>query len=391
MRVALLTNFIPPYRLPLLEELRDRVGELKIFLSTPMESDRHWKVEWGSLDVIVQRSVSWGGRYHDSLGFSRRLQIHFPYDSIPQLGRYAPDVVISSELGMRSAQASLYRTFARDSSLLIWATLSEHSERSWGAARKALRRSMLSQADGVLVNGESGARYIRRFGLPDERIFRVNQPVDVRLFSNSSPVRRQGPAWRFLHSGALTPRKGLIGFTHILLAWAARHPEQAVEIRWLGDGEDRSALASLELPANVTQQFLGNRPYQHLPGIYAEADVLFFPSLMDEWGLVVNEAMAAGLPVLGSIYSQAVEELVEDGVTGWVFDPAAETSVMAALDRVFASSPATLGAMGDVAQRRIAALTPASASERIVGAMREILDARGVGRRRKGLSAAVIR
>ena len=53
--------------------------------------------------------------------------------------------------------------------------------------------------------------------------------------------------------------------------------------------------------------------------VYAKASLFAFPTLADEWGVVVNEAMAAGLPVLGSIYSQAVEELVEDGVSGWVF------------------------------------------------------------------------
>jgi glycosyltransferase involved in cell wall biosynthesis len=370
MRVALLTNFIAPYRLPLLEALRDRVSELRVFLSTPMENDRQWEVDWGTLDVTVQRSVSWGGNYHDTMGFSRKLQIHLPYDTLPQLGRYKPDVVISSELGMRSAQAALYRLLGHSAPLLIWATLSEHSERCWGMARRTLRRAILSRADGVLVNGESGARYIRRFGLPDDRIFRVNQPVDVRLFARLRSARTPGPVWRLLHSGALTPRKGLTGFMRILLAWAARHPEKAFEISWVGDGEDRAALATMELPPNVTQRFLGNRPYSDLPRVYAEADILLFPSLMDEWGLVVNEAMASGLPVLGSIYSQAIEELVEDGVTGWTFDPVLQTSVDTALDRALTTSPSALSAMGDAARRRVMTLTPASASECVVRAIR---------------------
>ena len=42
MRVALLTNFIAPYRLPLLEALRDQVGDLRVLVSTPMERDRFW-------------------------------------------------------------------------------------------------------------------------------------------------------------------------------------------------------------------------------------------------------------------------------------------------------------------------------------------------------------
>lgn len=383
MKVALLTNFIAPYRLPLLEELRDRVGELRIFLSTPMENERQWAVYWGTLDVTVQRNLSWGGHYHDKLGFSRKLQMHFPYDTLPQLRRYAPDVVISSELGMRSAQAALYRVLSRTTPLLIWATLSEHSERCWGTMRKTLRRSILSHADGVLVNGESGARYIRHFGLPDDHIFRINQPADVDLFTKVSNTRVRGPVIRLLHSGALTPRKGLTGFMRVLLAQAAQHPDIAFEVSWAGDGEDRTALAAMDLPPNVQQRFLGHQPYAALPKIYADADILMFPSLMDEWGLVVNEAMASGLPVLGSIYSQAVEELVEDGVTGWIFDPTDETTTNAALNRVFAASPAALTTMGDTARRRVMALTPASASERMVHAIQDSSTrvARASGRR----------
>ena len=81
MRVALLTNFIAPYRLPLLEALRDRVGELRIFVSTPMESDRDWAVDWGSLDVVVQRNLTLHRSFRDPLGYRRGLQIHVPYDN----------------------------------------------------------------------------------------------------------------------------------------------------------------------------------------------------------------------------------------------------------------------------------------------------------------------
>ena len=58
---------------------------------------------------------------------------------------------------------------------------------------------------------------------------------------------------------------------------------------------------------------------------------------MDEWGVVVNEAMSAGLPVMGSIYSQAAVELVSDGANGWLFDPRSEQNVYATLDRALST------------------------------------------------------
>ncbi len=373
MRVALLMNFIAPYRVTLLEALRDQVGSLRVFISTPMERERAWQADWGSLDVVVQRNVSFRGTYRDMFKFSRPLQIHVPYDTLPQLGGFRPDVVISGELGMRSLQAAVYKLLRPKVGFLIWATLSEHSERGWGRMRHALRRFILHQADGVLVNGESGARYIAGFGLPQERIHRINQPVEVALFANEPRQRPDSANTRLLFAGMLTARKGLLPFVECVAGWARANPRRRLELWWLGDGELRDALAAADLPDNVSQRFVGHVPYAELPQHYAQADMLMFPTLLDEWGLVVNEAMAAGLPVLGSIYSQAVEELVQDGVNGWLLDPLQPASMRAALDRAMDTPSEALTAMRGAARARIADLTPGNAALRIAKALETLV------------------
>jgi hypothetical protein len=85
IRTALLTNFIAPYRLALLEALRDRVGELKIFVSTLTESDRPWKPNMGSLYVVHQKTktLKWTRALP---GYHQRLFIHFPYDTLVRGG-----------------------------------------------------------------------------------------------------------------------------------------------------------------------------------------------------------------------------------------------------------------------------------------------------------------
>jgi glycosyltransferase involved in cell wall biosynthesis len=368
MRVALLMNFVAPYRVPLLEALRDRVGELRVLVSTSMERSRSWVPNWGTLDVTVQRNVTFRSPYSDSLGFKRRLEIHVPYDTLPQLSRFQPDAVISGELGARSFQAALYKQARPRVPFLIWATLSEHSEREWGPMRRALRRFILSRADAVLVNGESGARYIARFGIPDERIFRVNQPVDVAMFRQSRP-EQQGGAYRgdgvpkLLFVGQLTARKGVVPFQDSVVEWARDNPARRLELWWLGDGDAADELKQRAMPDNVAQRFLGALPYDEMPPVYAQADILALPTLMDEWGLVVNEAFASGLPVLGSIYSQAVEELVREGETGWLFDPLSKESMLGALDRALNAGPEQLAAMRAAAMSRIEDLTPETASE----------------------------
>jgi glycosyltransferase involved in cell wall biosynthesis len=374
IKTALLMNFIAPYRVPLFEDLRDRLDALRIFISTRMEADRPWVTDWHDLDVVVQKTLTVPVRFRHPGGFVQQLYLHFPYDTLPQLWRYAPDVIISGEFGLRSLQAALYRRLHPKSRLIIWATLSEHTEKDWGRFRLALRRFILHAADGVIVNGASGARYISGVGFSG-RIFTMNQPIDVSRFAEQPLARPDEDRRRLIYCGRLIGQKGVLEFQHELAAWATRHPEQTVDILWVGDGELRDELQATSVPANLHQHFVGYVAYDALPEVYRTCGALVLPSLFDEWGLVVNEAMASGLPVLGSIYSQAVEELVVDDKTGWQFDPLQPATISHALDRFFGSSDTTLLGMRAAARTCALAITPERAAEQIRNAIRSLSPA----------------
>lgn len=370
-RVALLVNFVAPYRVKLLRELRDRVGRLRIFVSTAMEPDRLWTPDWADLDVTVQRNAMLPWQHRRPGNVAQQLYIHIPYDTMPRLLAFNPDVVISGEMGARSLQAALYRRLRPHSRFILWATLSEHTEKSWGASRRALRRFILRSADAVLVNGQSGARYVRTLA-PHIHVQAVNQPVDVSLFSAGSLERRPDQARRLIYSGRLIAQKGVFEFQRALAEWARGNPAQQVEMVWAGDGVDRPALEAAAAPGNLRQVFPGHLDYASLARLYTDSGVLVLPTLWDEWGLVVNEAMLSGLPVLGSIYSQAVEEMVEEGRTGWLFDPLRPDSIVDALQRCHATPDGQLAAMRRAARDRGMSITPASAANCIAAAIRTV-------------------
>src|ERR1035441_3133457 len=87
--------------------------------------------------------------------------------------------------------------------------------------------------------------------------------------------------------------------------------------------------------------------YSDMPEVYQRAGVLVLPTLADTWALVVNEAMAAGLPILGSVYSQAVDEMVVDGVNGWRFRSDDAEDSYRALCRVMDCSDEQLAARSE--------------------------------------------
>lgn len=375
MRVAVLMNEVPPYRVPLLEALGSQVDELRIFVSTKAEPDRPWAPDWGALDVVVQRTVTITTRRAHPQGYRQTMYVHVPYDTILQLARFKPDIVISGEMGARSIQAALYRLLNPGSRLLIWCTLSEVSEAGWSRARTIVRRALVRATDGFIAGGQSGRRYLRRIGAPDANIFIANQTVDIDQFTSCPLDRPANANRRLLYCGRFIPKKGLQAFQAEAAAWAERNPGETISIRWVGDGELDGALKAFVGPPNLLQEFPGAVDYQGLPRHYAECGILILPTLDDEWGLVVNEAFAAGMPVLGTIYSQAVEELVEDGKNGWVYDPCRPHATADVLDRVFATSDETLAAMRLNARMRIRELTPTAIAAIFKGAIETVCEA----------------
>lgn len=369
-RVALLTNIIPPYRLSLYRCLQQSIGELRIYLSQTMESNRAWPVEWKDLPVVIQRTVTLRRTWRHPGGFAEAMDLHLPLDTLALLRRFRPAVVISAEMGLRSLQAAWYcrRPGCR---WVVWATVSERTEQGRGLLRRSLRRWLLSRADAVLVNGESGFRYVRSFRIDKKKICRVPYTTDNDPFL-SIPQWEDNPEniHRLLFVGQLVDRKGLKQFLPVLCRWLEEHPERRVRLVVVGDGPLRPWLESLKAPTNLSLQFAGNQPYERLPSYYAQADALVFPTLADEWGLVVNEALAAGVPILGSIHSQAVEELVDEGRQGWTFNPEKEANIYQAIERAFSTPGDELKKMRKAARERIAQVTPEEATRRIL----DVLD-----------------
>ena len=370
MRVAVLTNFIAPYRVPFFEALAARVGALRIFVSTPMEKNRAWAPAWGNLDVVVQRTLTIPRKWKTAQ-FSEPLEMHIPLDTRAQLRAFKPDFVITGEFGARSLLAAQY---ARRAGVpyAIWATLSDRLERDRGRLRHAVRRRLLSQAACVFVNGEDGARYISRFDVADERIIRANQTTDIAPFLALRADRPPGRQLRVLFVGSLTERKAPDVLLNALNRVAS--PSKPVHATIVGDGPIGQYLDMRFRPApGLTVERVGNVAYPDLPKYYDKADVFAFPTLGDEWGLVVNEALAAGVPVLGSSYSQAVEELIRDGENGWVFEPTGVDALERALRRVIATSPFDLRTMRYAARESVMRLTPEAMADVFANAI-------GVGR-----------
>lgn len=374
LKLAVLTAFITPYGLPMLKRLAAKAGGMKVFVSTRMEPNRNWVVNWGDLDVVLQKNIIIPRTWRHPSGFSETLYTHFPYSTLFDLFVYRPQVVFSSEMGFRTVLAIFYKWLSH-SKLILWATLSEHSEKNRGKLRNLLRRRILKNIDAVVVNGKSGARYISSFGIINpESVFFAPYTTNMAPFL-SVPVPRtfSEEGIKILYVGQLTQRKGILYFLEILIERLKSYPTIPITFDLFGSGPDQDTIKKLECPKNLKLNLHDPVQYKELSKVFANSHAFIFPTLADEWGLVVNEAFASAMPIVGSIYSQAVEELVDHGENGFLFNPDMDQEIHHAIDLLLTTPVEKLEEMGKNARSRIASYTPDNSAEQIMSAVRYVL------------------
>jgi glycosyltransferase involved in cell wall biosynthesis len=362
VRVAFLDGLLLEYRLPFLAALQKQVGSLGVFVAGRGFDLPDDQLQASGLGVSYLRSFSVNRTLRYPLGFGEVAPLDVPCNVLPMLSRFRPDVIISAEMGFRTLQAAAYRRMHPDCRLAVWARISEHSEASRGTHKTIARKALVRGVDVIVTNGSSGRRYLVRLGADQSRVHVIHQASALDVKPRSS---RPGAPRRLLYVGRLVTSKGL----HLLLATLARYRGTSWTLTVVGDGPEREQLRDFAAREHLPVLFRGFVPRAGLPDLFADHDVFVFPSLKDEWGLVVGEALRAGLPVVGSVYSEAVCEIVRDGITGWTMRPDMPESIIAALDRAFAATSEDLRRIGELAPKSAHRLTPEAMADRFAGVL----------------------
>jgi len=310
MKLALLTNMIAPYRLPLFSLLADEFDLL--LLHGGKEANRY---SWSSLEgalpnARVVRAWGWQIRHARKVNgkvFDEKF-IHITPGLISHLLGFRPDAIISNEMGFRSMIALAYGTVFRKP-VWIWWGGTLHSERNIGSLRKVLRKIITLWADRWVTYGQTSTEYLLSLGVKRDRILESQNAIDEKRFkTNVEPAWEILPRPVVLHVGQFIERKGLVS----LLNAAASLQQNGSEFSLLlvGDGRDKQAVERQAQDLGLKNvHFRPAQTSERMPSVYRSADLLVFPTLEDVWGLVANEAILSGIPVLCSKYAGCAPEL----------------------------------------------------------------------------------
>ncbi len=308
-------------------------------------------------------TYAWGEVASGSLRFRRRA----PTGSATLetvLADSRPDVVFLNGWSDRGALRVLRWCRRRGVPAVMMSDSQRHDEPRvfW---KEWLKRGVLAGCAAAFVAGRRHAAYLTALGFGTRPVSLGYDVVDNAHFARGADETRAGavaarvrlrlPERYFLCVSRFVPKKNLPRLLRAFAAYRQGAGADAWDLVMLGDGAGREELEAQIHRAGLTGavHLRGFLQYDALPAHYALAGALVLASTSEQWGLAVNEAMAAGLPVLLSEVCGCAPELVEESVNGWTFDPADEAALARGLARL--ADPATdLAAMG-LASRRIVA------------------------------------
>ena len=247
--------------------------------------------------------------------------------------------------------------------------------RTWW--KEIIKRRIVNLYSAALVGGQRHVEYLVELGMPRERIFTGYDAVDNAYFARRALEIRDSefetrkkyglPENYFLASARFIEKKNLPRLIRAYAEYRRRSAVSGGNAPWdlvlLGDGPLRETLetqlSTLNLHMHV--QLPGFKQYDELPVYYALAKAFVHASTTEQWGLVVNEAVASGLPVIVSNRCGCVPELMADN--GFTFDPLNEDELAARLLEMASLSRDQLEELGEASRRIAAQLGPDRFSE----------------------------
>jgi 1,2-diacylglycerol 3-alpha-glucosyltransferase len=249
-------------------------------------------------------------------------------------------------------------------------------------AREATKRRVVRLFSSAVVAGAPHREYACDLGLRAATVFDGYDVVDNAHFERGARhARASDEGWRrrlglpkrfFLASSRFVAKKNLFRLLDAYAGYRRRIGADAWHLVLLGDGELRAEVESRIGQADLAGDVMlpGFRQYDELPAYYGLASAFVHASTTEQWGLVVNEAMAAGLPVILSECCGCAPDLVREGVNGFTFDPYDVDALAGLMHRVAAMTDEQRHAMGRSSRTIIADWGP----ERFAGGLMQAVQ-----------------
>lgn len=340
-KVLLITNIPAPYRVDLFYYMMKKVNEfeLRVLYTNAGEDNRRWGVDEAKLinsTILESRVVKLRTRYD-------WRYVHFPKDFNKTIDKLNPDIIIGVEYNSAAIKSLKW---ARNHKIpyihLTDGTLL--SERGINIVQKLSRKYIIGKAQTYIASSTKAKEKLEYWGADSDKIklSLLTTNIENYLWGERNPQKG-----RILYVGSTAERKGLD-----LLIGALSLVKSACELVVVGnaDNAETEMLKMLASEKKVNIQWLGFKEGPELVEEYKKADIFVLPTREDCFGLVLVEAMAAGLPILSSKYADGAYDIIKSGVNGEMADPYDEVGFAKAIEDMLGNSD-KYHADGDIIQK----------------------------------------
>ncbi len=250
-----------------------------------------------------------------------------------------------------------------------------------GGLKEHAKRLFFRLCDGVFCYGLRSAEYIKSYGVEAKKITFPCQAAALPHEYDATAVRHfyhtvtldYCIAPRFIYIGRLAKEKGLIDAFVAFSEVRKLHPRGHFDLFGVGPIRDELVAKTQELGVAAATTFHGSRDLSEIAPLLLQSTALLLPSYSEPWGLVVNEALSYGCPVIVSDHCGCVPELVIDGVTGYSFETGNSSALAAAMEAIIGLS-ADRRRLAEQCIETIAIYTPEKAASQILQGCARILS-----------------
>ncbi|HEY5912458.1 MAG TPA: glycosyltransferase family 4 protein [Verrucomicrobiae bacterium] len=387
--IGLVANLVP-YHAARWSAFAERFGG-DVFVVETTDRDGFAVLETAGGEGSFERVTLFEGR--EASGIGRRELVRRVRATLERL---EPDVVCISGYGFRASLAALHWATLQGVPVVVCSE-SKRSDSRRHAVQEWLKSRAVRMCAAGLAGGTPQAGYLAELGLGRERVFTGYDAVDNRHFAaGADAARAKGNPGRmelglprnfFLACSRFGEKKNLLRLVQAYGRYAGKAETgksgngrvgrgEAWHLVLVGDGALRGAVEGEigKLGRGAYAHLAGARGYGELPAHYGLARAFVHASTTEQWGLVVNEAMASGLPVLVSNRCGCAPDLVREGVNGHTFDPYDVEGLAELMGRVSGSPEARLKEMGEASQRIIGGWGTERFAAGLTGAVEKALE-----------------
>lgn len=299
LRISLLTNMIPPYRMPFFRHLHASAGDLRVLYCVNEEADRQWGISEKDFDFPAKQLA--GFTFNQRAANGTVNIIHLRIGIFWELLRRRPDVLVMGDASWTTYLALMACTLLRIR-YVVW---SESTLDGSGAG--LLKRLLYRRACACIAASSMTRAYLTSGGVRANRIRVVNNAVNNdgflafkrQLHGRKARIRQEmgvpEDAFVFLYVGQLIERKRVMETMRAMGNIQCRRP---VCLLVVGNGELEAHLREQAELQERKVIFCGQQSGEGLARAYMAADALVLLSRVEPWGMVVNEAIVYGLDLV---------------------------------------------------------------------------------------------